>query len=177
VNSASGGGQLIVDGNFGYATKSGLSARGWTGATNTSGHDLIIVDGAYALKGDKNYGSLGGVNDTNDTLTQTIAVPAGATSAPLTFWLSIYTTESNKNGVKYDFLYVEVLNSSGSLLATPLTLSNLNGTYDEHTPYFQPQTVDLSPYAGQTIKLVFHATNDYEYPTTFYLDGISVIAN
>jgi len=72
---------------------------------------------------------------------------------------------------------VEVLNSSGSLLATPLTLSNLNGTYDEHTAYSQPQTVDLSPYAGQTIQLVFHSTNDYEDPTTFYLDGISVIAN
>lgn len=177
VSSTGSGGQLIIDGSFASATKSGLSALGWTGATNTSGHNLIVFDGSYGYDGDKNYGSLGGVDDTNDTLTQTIAIPAGTTSAPLTFWLSIYTQESNKNGDKYDFLYVEVHNSGGTLLATPLTLSNLNGAYDEHTAYFQPRTVDLSAYAGQTIELVFHATNDFEDPTTFYLDGISVIAN
>jgi hypothetical protein len=179
VNSSGGGNQLITDGGFLSATKSGLTAPGWTGVTNTKNHNLIIVDGSYGYNGDKNYGLLGGVDNTNDTLTQTITIPAGSTSTPLTFWLSIYTTESNKNGEAYDYFYVEVHNTNGTLLATLLTLSNLNDTSDgnKEGTYFQPETVDLSAYAGKTIELVFHGTNDYEDPTTFLIDDISVTAN
>jgi hypothetical protein len=43
--------------------------------------------------------------------------------------------------------------------------------------YFQPPAIDLSAYAGQTIELVFHGTNDREDPTTFLIDDISVTAN
>jgi cardiolipin synthase len=175
--NASSGGQLITDGGFLSATKSGLTAPGWTGVTNSSGHNLIIVNGSYGYNGDNNYGLVGGVDNTNDTLTQTISIPAGSTSTPLTFWLSIYTTETNSNGEAYDYFYVEIHNTSGTLLATPLTLSNLNGTHDKHIAYFQPQTIDLSAYAGQTIELVFHGTNDHEDATTFYIDDISVTAN
>jgi cardiolipin synthase A/B len=179
VGAASGGGQIITDGGFQSATKSGLSAPGWTGATNTSDHNLIIVDGTYGYAGDSNYGLLGGVNNTDDTLTQTITIPAGSTSTPLTFWVSIYTKESNENGEAYDYLYVEIHNTSGTLLATPLMLSNLNDTSDgnKEGTYFQPLAIDLSAYAGQTIELVFHGTNDREDPTTFLIDDISVTAN
>ncbi len=177
VSSGGGPVQLIVDGSFQSATKSGLTAPGWTGTTNKSGHNLIIVNGSYGYNGDKNYGQLGGVDNAIDELAQTITIPAGSTSTPLTFWLSIYTTESNSNGKAYDYLYVEIHNSSGGLLATLLTLSNLNGTHDQHIAYFQPHTVDLSAYAGQTVELVFHATNDNEDATTFYIDGVSVTAN
>jgi cardiolipin synthase len=174
--SSSGSTQLITDGGFESATKSGLTAPGWTATTNISGHNVIVVNGPYPHSG-KNYASLGGSNNENDTLTQTITVPAGTPSAPFTFWVNITTQETN--GKSYDYLYVEIHNASGTLLATPLTLSNTNSSSDNNTlgVYFQPQSVDLSPYAGKTIEVVFHATTDYEKPTTFLIDDVSVTAS
>jgi cardiolipin synthase len=174
--SSSGSTQLITDGGFESATKSGLTAPGWTATTNISGHNVIVVKGAYPHSG-QNYASLGGSNNENDTLTQTITVPAGTPSAPLTFWVNITTQETN--GKSYDYLYVEIHNTSGTLLATPLTLSNTNSTSDNNTlgVYFQPQSVDLSSYAGKTIEVVFHATTDYEKTTTFLIDDVSVTAS
>jgi len=168
--------QLITDGGFESATKSGLSAPGWTATTNISGHNVIVVKGPYPHSG-QNYASLGGNNNETDTLTQTIAVPSGTPSAPLTFWLNITTQETN--GKAYDYLYVEIHNSSGTLLATPLTLNNTNSTSDNNKAgvYFQPRSVDLSSYAGQTIEVVFHATTDYEKTTTFLIDDVSVTAS
>jgi cardiolipin synthase len=177
VNSSGGGGQLIKDGSFQSATKSGVSDLPyWTGATTSSGHDLVIVDGARGPTSGSNYGLLGGVDNTNDTLTQTITIPAGSTSTPLTFLLSIYTTETNSNGKAYDYLYVEIHNTKGTLLKTVLTFTNLNGSHDQQTSYIS-EGVDLSAYAGETVELVFHGTNDKEDATTFYVDDISVTAN
>ncbi len=174
--NATAGGQLITDGGFESATASGLTAPGWTATTTLSNHNIVIYHGSHPHTGN-NYAQLGGVNNANDTLTQTVAVPAGSTSTPLTFWVSINTTETN--GKAYDYLHVEIHNTSGTLLATPLTLSNLNSTSDNNTlgTYFQPAAIDLSAYAGQTIELVFHGTNDSEDPTYFLVDDISVTAN
>jgi hypothetical protein len=168
--------QLISDGGFESATKSGLSAPGWTATTNISGRNVIVVKGAHPHSG-QNYASLGGSNNENDTLTQTITVPAGAPSAPLTFWVNITTQETSSKS--YDYLYVEIHNTSGTLLATPLTLSNTNSTSDNNTlgVYFQPKSVDLSSYAGKTIEVLFHATTDYEKTTTFLIDDVSVTAS
>ena len=168
--------QLITDGGFESAPRSGLSAPGWTATTNISEHNVIVVKGAYPHSG-QNYASLGGSNNENDTLTQTITVPAGAPSAPLTFWVNITTQETN--GKAYDYLYVEIHNASGTLLATPLTLNNTNSSSDHNTlgVYFQPQSVDLSSYAGKTVEVVFHVTTDYEKTTTFLIDDVSVTAS
>ncbi len=174
--SGAAGGQLIVDGGFESATKSGDSAPGWTATTNNNSHNVIVVSGTYP-HGGKNYARLGAYNNETDTLTQTITVPAGATSAPLTFWVNITTQETGTS--KYDFLYVEIHNSGGTLLATPLTLSNTDSKSDNNTSgqYFQPPTIDLSSYAGQTIEIVFRGTTDYEKTTTFLIDDVSASAN
>jgi hypothetical protein len=137
---------------------------------------VIVYHGKYPHSGE-NYALMGGSDNEDDTLTQTITIPTGTTSAPLTFWVSISTDETN--GKAYDYLYVEIHNTSGGLLGTPLTLNNTNSTSDNNTEgqYFQPSSVDLSSYAGQTIELVFHATTDYEKPTTFLIDDVSIEIN
>ncbi len=176
VTTGSGGSQLITDGGFESATKSGNSALGWTATTNISGHNVIVYHGSYPHSG-QNYSSLGGSNNETDTLTQTITVPAGTKSASLTFWVNI-TTQETTTTKAYDYLYVEIHNSSGTLLATPLTLNNLNSSSDKNTlgVYFQPQSISLSAYASQAIEVVFHATTDYTKPTTFLIDDVSVVA-
>jgi hypothetical protein len=176
--TGTGGGVTITDGGFESATSTGLSAPGWTVSTNLSNHNIIYVNDPSQAHSGNNFAALGGVNNANDSVTQTITIPAGSTSTPLTFWVSIDTAETTKT-TQYDFLYVEIHNTSGTLLATPLTLSNLNSTSDGNSlgTYFQPTKVDLSAYAGQTIELVFHVTNDRSEPTYFLIDDISVTAN
>ena len=74
--------------------------------------------------------------------------------------------------VQNDQLAVEVRNSSGTLLATLATYSNLNkssaGTYVVRSGF------SLARYAGQTVRLQFRATNNATLPTTFRLDDVSV---
>ena len=104
-----------------------------------------------------------------------MTIPSTATSAAFTFWVNVVTQEAP--GTAYDFLYLEIHNSSGTLLATPLTLSNLDSASSNNTNgvYFQPASVDLSAYKGQTIKIVFHGTTDVSLPTTFRIDDVSLI--
>jgi Bacterial Ig domain len=163
----------MTDGGFESATASGNTAPGWTGTTTTSGQNTIIKGGSYPHLG-TNYGNLGGTSSGTDTLTQTVAIPAGSSPA-LSFWANIVTQETTTSTV-YDTLAVEIHNSSGTLLSTPLTLSNLNATSSNNAngTYFQPASVNLSAYAGQTIKITFRASNDSTLPTTFRIDDISL---
>jgi hypothetical protein len=172
--TSAGSGQLIVDGGFESATKSGNSAPGWTATTTISGQDVIVYHGSYPHTG-SNYASEGGYNSDTDKLTQTLTIPSTINSATLTFWVNVVTQETTTS-TKYDYLYVEIHNSSGTLLATPLTLSNLNNKSSNNTNgvYFQPAAISLTSYKGQTIELVFHATTDYEKTTTFNIDDVSV---
>jgi len=174
VAAGGGGTQLIVDGGFESATQSGNSAPGWTATTNISGHNVIAYEGPYPHTG-TNYATEGGYNNDNDTLTQTVTIPSNIASATLTFWVNVVTQETTTS-TKYDYLYVEIHNTAGTKLATPLTLSNLDNKSSNNTNgvYFQPAAVSLTAYKGKTIQLVFHATNDYEKTTTFNIDDVSL---
>ncbi|HYI02070.1 S8 family serine peptidase, partial [Hyalangium sp.] len=102
------------------------------------------------------------------TLTQTVTVPASACSAALTFWLRV-STEEFTIGPIYDSLVVEVQNSSGTVLGTLATYSNLDGG----SAYVQ-RTFDLAAYKGQTVRLSFKATEDDFYQTGFIVDDTSL---
>jgi endo-1,4-beta-D-glucanase Y len=88
-----------------------------------------------------------GSKDT-DTAAQAVTIPAGC-SATLTYWLHIDTTE-NTTTAKPDTFKVQILNSSGTVLATVGSFSNLNAGSG-----YSQQTADLSAYAGQTVTLKF----------------------
>jgi hypothetical protein len=169
-----GGTEALTDGGFESATSSSNSAPGWTGTSSVSGHNTIVVGAGNAHTGNAN-GFLGSANSETDTLTQTFSIPSTSTAASLTFWVNIVTSETTTTTV-YDTLKVEIHNSSGTLLATPLTLSNLNATSSNNTAgvYFKPAAIDLSTYKGQTLQLVFRAATDFTLPTTFRIDDVSV---
>ena len=101
---------------------------------------------------------------TTDTLSQAITLPAGCTNYQLSFWLHIDTAETTKT-TAYDTLNVQVLNSSGTVLATLATYSNLNAA----TGYVQ-HSFSLSAYAGQKITLKFTGAEDSELQTSFVID-------
>jgi len=105
---------------------------------------------------------------TTDTVSQTVTLPTGCTTDNLSFWLHINTAETTTTA-KYDTLNVQILNSSGTVLATLHTYSNL----DHNTGYAQ-RTFSLSAYAGQTITLKFTGKEDFEKQTSFVIDDTAV---
>jgi hypothetical protein len=103
-----------------------------------------------------------------DTLSQAVTLPAGCASYTFSFFLHIDTAETSTT-TAYDTLKAQVLNSSGVVLATLATYSNLNAI----TGYAQ-HTFSLAPYAGQAITLKFTGSEDSVDQTSFVLDDTAV---
>ncbi|MEY2161805.1 MULTISPECIES: PKD domain-containing protein [unclassified Rhodanobacter] len=102
-----------------------------------------------------------------DTLSQSVAIPSGKTSATLSYYLHIDTAESGSTA--YDTLKVQVLNSSGSVLATLATYSNVNAATG-----YAVHTANLTPYIGQTVTIKFTGSEDSSLQTSFVLDDITL---
>ncbi len=158
VNPVGGGcgAQLLTNGGFeGSSAPWVLSGATWS-------------TGAYPHSG-IGYSILGGVNNANHSEYQTITIPAGCTPN-LTFWLNV-TSDETTTTIQYDQMFVEVRNTSGTLLGTLATFSNLNkqtaGVYLQRGPY------SLSSWAGQTVRVHFRATTDVSLLSSFRVDDVS----
>jgi hypothetical protein len=103
-----------------------------------------------------------------DTLYQQATIPSTATSATLAFWLQVQSDETTTT-TAYDTLKVQVRNSSGTVLATLATYSNLN----KGSSYAQ-KSFDLSSYKGQTVQVYFVGTEDSTIQTTFLVDDVTL---
>jgi hypothetical protein len=103
-----------------------------------------------------------------DDLYQTVTIPAGACSATFTFWLWITTAETTTT-TAFDTLTVTVRNSSGTVLSTLATFSNLN----KSSSYVQ-RSFDLSSFKGQTVRLQFHGVEDSSLQTSFIIDDTAL---
>ena len=106
-----------------------------------------------------------------DTLMQQVAIASGKTSATLTFWLHIDTAETTTT-TAYDTLKVQIRNSSGTVLATLATYSNLNA----NSGYAQ-KSFSLSSYIGQTIQVYLVGTEDASLQTSFVVDDFALNVN
>jgi PKD repeat protein len=164
VTVSSGGGSSQLLGNTGFETGSAtpwtLSSgvlctnAGCTGETAHAGTGFAWMNG---------YGSAH-----TDTTSQSVAIPAGKSSASLAFYLHIDTAETTTTSA-YDTLKVQVLNSSGTVLATLATYSNLN----KGTGYTL-KTLSMNAYIGQTVTIKFTGTEDASLKTSFVLDDITL---
>ncbi|HXA85216.1 MAG TPA: alkaline phosphatase family protein [Candidatus Dormibacteraeota bacterium] len=103
-----------------------------------------------------------------DTLMQQVAIASNATAATLTFWLHIDTAETSTT-TAFDTLALQIRNSSGTVLSTLKTFSNL----DKNTGFAQ-QTFDLTSFKGQTIQINFVGTEDASLQTSFVLDDFAL---
>ncbi|WP_083672808.1 S8 family peptidase [Micromonospora sp. CB01531] len=132
------------------------------------------VIGQYGASGQPTHGGtwnawLDGYGTTHtDTLSQAVSLPAGCSSYNFSFWLHIDSAESTTT-TAYDTLRVQVLNSSGTVLATLATYSNLN----KATGYSQ-KSFSLAAYAGQTVTLKFTGSEDISLQTSFVIDDTAV---
>lgn len=157
----SGGSQLL--GNPGFETG---SAAPWTASSgvisNSSSEPAHTGSWDAWLDG---YGTTH-----TDTVAQAVTIPASASTATLTFWLHIDTAETTST-IAYDTFKVQVLNSSGTVLATLATYSNLNAAsgYTQHS-------FNLGSYIGQTITLKFTGAEDSTLQTSFVVDDTALNA-
>ncbi|MFJ4201306.1 hydrolase [Streptomyces sviceus] len=147
-------------GNNGF--ESGSST--WTASsgviTNSSGESARTGSYFAWLDG---YGSAH-----TDTLSQSVTVPSACTTATLSFYLHVDTAETTTS-TAYDTLKVQVLNSSGTVLSTLATYSNLNAA----SGYTQ-RSFNLAGYAGQTVTLKFTGTEGATLQTSFVIDDTAL---
>jgi Zn-dependent metalloprotease len=154
-----GGDELLINGGFEG------SASPWVG----SGTGYFYVNPGNYPHGGTGYIYFGVNNSVSGQSYQQVTVPSTATGA-LTFWLNVTSSETTTT-TQYDRLFVEVRNTSGTLLSTIATYSNLDkGT----AGVYSQKSLNLSAYKGQTVRLQFRGTTDGSLATTFRVDDVSL---
>jgi hypothetical protein len=161
VNQAAGSGggnELIVNGGL----ESGVAPWTLTGQAFRSTGGFPRSGAAYAL--------LGTTNNATGAMAQSLTIPSG-TAPRLSFFLNVTSNETSTTTVA-DRLFIEVRSTSGALLATLATFSNLNkrtaGAYVATGPFA------LSSFAGQTVRIQFRCVNNASLSTSFRVDDVSV---
>ena len=152
--------QLLLNPGF----ESGGSS--WT-ESSTGGYELVDPTnphtGSYSAY-------LDGYNSGNDSIYQTVALPATTTKVVLTYWVYISTQETSTTA--YDFFYVRLRTSTGTVISTPQTLSNKNAS--GWTQYTFDVTSALASHAGQNIEVYFDGTTDSSLTTSFFVDDTAL---
>lgn len=163
MTGGGGGGCAAGDllGNGGFETG---TATPWSASAG-------VVDNRTALQPPRT-GSwkawLNGFGTANtETLSQTVAIPAGCTNATLKFWLRIDSAENLAN--VYDTVTLTATPAGGQA-ATLAHWSNL----DEAG--YALKTFPLGSYAGQSVTLKFTGAEDYSLQTSFVIDDASLPA-
>ncbi|MFG3586309.1 hydrolase [Streptomyces sp. NPDC047990] len=149
--------QLLANPGFESGSSSWTASSGVI--TNSSGE--AARTGSYKAWMD-GYGSAH-----TDTLAQTVTLPSGC-AATLTFYLHVDTAETTTS-TAYDTLKAQVLNSSGTVLSTLATYSNLNAASG-----YTLRSLNLSAYAGQTVTVRFTGTEGSTLQTSFVLDDTAL---
>ncbi|HEY0556084.1 MAG TPA: hypothetical protein VGG20_17665 [Thermoanaerobaculia bacterium] len=158
VTAGGGGTQVLVNPGFESGNVTWVAT---SGAINTSASEPAHSGSWKAW--------LDGYGTTHtDTLYQQVAIFSSHTRATLTFWLHIDTAETSTT-TAFDTLAVQVRNSSGTLLQTLATYSNLNAAAG-----YTQKSFDLSAYIGQTIRVYLTGTEDSTLQTSFVVDDFAL---
>jgi hypothetical protein len=160
--AASGGGGTAVENvlNGGYES----------GATSWTNPNSVITNSASRAAHGGSYKAwmCGNGSTTSDSVYQTVSIPSTATEASYTFWTSIDTAETT-TATAYDTFRAQVRSSTGTVLTTLATYSNLNKT----SGYVQ-RSFSLLAYKGQTVRLHFECSEDSSLQTSFVVDDVSL---
>lgn len=161
VTSSGGGGSQQLLGNPGFETG---TASPWTATTGIVSNSTSEPPhgGTWDAWLD-GYGAA-----TTDTLGQTVTIPSTATSATLSFWLHVDTAETTTS-TAYDTLKVQIRNTSGTVLATLATYSNLN-----HNTGYAQKSFSLLSYKGQTVQVYLLGVEDSSLQTSFVVDDFAL---
>lgn len=138
--------------------------QGWTTTAN-----VITADTNEPAHTGTSKAWLGGYGTSHtDRLWQQVSLPGNVTAATLEFYLHISTEEVVNQ--TFDTLRVRVRNSSGQLLDTLRTYTNQQAALG-----FSLQSLNLTPFRGQSIRIELFAQEDNGKFTSFVVDDFRVI--
>ncbi len=86
----------------------------------------------------------------------------------MSFWLRVDSSETTTR-TAYDTLKVQIRDTSGNVLATLATYSNLN----KGSSYVQ-RSFDLKAWKGKTVRVYFLGVEDASQATSFLIDEVSL---
>jgi bacillopeptidase F (M6 metalloprotease family) len=138
-------------------------AGGWAVQTNGS---YSFFSNYQAYSG-KQSAYLGGVDNAQDQIRQTLTLPANQ-KLTLTFWWLVNTTEMNAG---WDGMTVQVADVNGVPLRVLFAVSDRSADLG-----WKQATLDLSDFGGQTIQLQINARTDDSLATDFFIDEVAVMA-
>lgn len=145
----------------GFGFETGNDGFALSGAARTAapaaGH------GAYSLR-------FGGVAGSIHRAYRNITVPTNARRAVLSFYAYQTTTETTLPGIGSDPFTAEIQDTQGATLAVVATRS----AGWKSGAWMRVFEVDLRSWAGQTVRIAFRSGNSPQYPTTYWVDGISL---
>lgn len=160
--SSGGSTQLLGNPGFETGTASPWSMSSGVLCSNSTCSGEVAHNGSW-------FAWLDGYGATHtDTVSQTVSIPSGKSSATLQFYLHIDTAETTTT-TAYDTFKVQLLNSSGTVLTTLATFSNLNAASG-----YQVHSYNVSSYIGQTVTLKFTGSEDSSLQTSFVLDDVNL---
>ncbi|ADB34616.1 Bacillolysin [Kribbella flavida DSM 17836] len=141
-----------------------------SGAVNWTGTTGVITNSTSkpARTGSYKAWLQGNGRSSTENLGQSVAIPATATAASLSFWIRIDTAETTASTV-YDTVKVQIVD--GATTTTLGTLSNLN----KSSSYVQ-KTFSVTQYKGKTVTVRFVGQEDASLQTSFVIDDVSLVA-
>ncbi|HET9485002.1 MAG TPA: Ig-like domain-containing protein, partial [Xanthomonadales bacterium] len=161
---------LTYTAGSGGATQHVLNPSFESGASSwTATSGVVTSDSGQAARTGTWKAWLNGYGSAHtDTLYQQVAIPAGATSATLSFWLRIDSAETTTTQA-YDTLKVQLRNTSGAVLTTLATYSNLH----KGTSYVQ-RSFNVAAWKGQTVRVHFEGIEGSTVATSFVIDDVAL---
>jgi hypothetical protein len=167
--------QVLVNGDFEASPTTSSWFTHNPSTVYTGSHCRAYSGSHYAFFGDTAEAT--GLLNAHGDLYQTVTIPSTASSAMLSFDVSINTLEDT-SFIEFDTMYVMLRNSSGSLLSYLGYLGNLYG--NEGIPGCAEWSRILVPipstYFGTPVRVSFEFSSDDTLPTIFRLDSINLIA-
>ena len=176
--TVSGGGgtvvERLVNGNFDSITASTNSGTGWArSAFSGTSFNTLLAGQSNAHTGGT-YAYLGVNASTSSQTVQSNAtlIPAGATTATLSFYTSIVTSATTTT-TAYDRLQVQLVDAgTNAVITTLVTLSNVNKTTNAST--YVLRSYNVAAYKGRNVRVRLVATTDSSLATTFRVDTVSL---
>jgi hypothetical protein len=155
--------EVIRNGNF------EAGAVTWT-QSSSQGFPLICDEGHCGAGLEPHSGGvlawLAGANREKSRVSQVVSIPAGK-AATLSMWIRI----ESEDVCRYDVGYVQV--KDGSRLRTLRTYALCAS---QNTGGWVQDSLDLSQYAGKSIRLDFYAATDSRNVSSLFVDDVSLLS-
>ncbi len=131
--------------------------------SDTTPTPTVVMTQAHSGTHSAFLGSLPGTEPLGNTsFYQQVTVPAG--SSTLSFWYYPFSQDT----IAFDWQDAYIENTSGTILATVMHV-------DDNTSTWTNKTFDMTPYAGQTVRIVFLVHQDgFGDVTNMYVDDVAI---